>query len=212
MPVPSNIELYHIVHIDRLPSIISDGFLWSDAEVRQRSSPGTNIGIDKIKDRRLRNTLSSYSDLHVGECVPFYFCPRSVMLYLFYKGNHSSITYTDGQERIVHLVVDLNAVIHFASRESKRWVFTDSNAGSYYFNDFNDLQKLDQIDWAAVQAIHWADRREKKQAEFLIESRLPFDLIESIGVYSNREGETVRRMLRSSPHRPPVSVKREWYY
>ncbi|MFN8587276.1 MAG: DarT ssDNA thymidine ADP-ribosyltransferase family protein [Candidatus Eisenbacteria bacterium] len=41
--------------------------------------------------RRLEGLhLASYPDLFVGDCVPFYFCPRSVMLYLIYRGNHGA--------------------------------------------------------------------------------------------------------------------------
>jgi hypothetical protein len=78
--VPATPKIYHIVHIDKLPSIIADGCLWSDAEISQRSAGGSTIGMAKIKERSLNKALTSYPDLHVGECVPFYFCPRSVML------------------------------------------------------------------------------------------------------------------------------------
>ena len=85
MPVPAKPKIYHIVHVDRLPSIINDGWLWCDAEIVRRSPSGTIIGMDAIKQRRLKElTLTSHSDLHVGDCVPFYFCPRSVMLYLIH--------------------------------------------------------------------------------------------------------------------------------
>jgi hypothetical protein len=33
MPIPENPKIYHIVHVDRLPSIIADGNLWIGAEV-----------------------------------------------------------------------------------------------------------------------------------------------------------------------------------
>lgn len=109
--VPSTIKLYHIVHVDRLPSIIQDSFLWSDAEVQKRTSSGANIGMTSIKRRRLQKSLTSYPDLHVGECIPFYFCPRSVMLYMFYRNNHPDILYHGGQEPLIHLVTDLQQVI-----------------------------------------------------------------------------------------------------
>ena len=87
MLVPTEPKIYHIVHVDRLTSIISDGYLWSDAETRRRGVGRTGIGMDRIKKRRLEElTLSSHPDLFVGDCVPFYFCPRSVMLYLIFRG------------------------------------------------------------------------------------------------------------------------------
>lgn len=49
MPAPAKPKIYHIVHLDRLPSIATDGFLWCDAEVARRGSPGTGIGMNHIK-------------------------------------------------------------------------------------------------------------------------------------------------------------------
>ncbi|MBE7527723.1 MAG: DUF4433 domain-containing protein [Burkholderiales bacterium] len=37
-----------------------------------------SAGVAQIKQRRLTSCLNSYPDLRVGDCVPFYFCPRSV--------------------------------------------------------------------------------------------------------------------------------------
>ena len=81
MFVPMEPKIYHLIHVDRLPSIVSDGQLWCDAEMVQRDPAGTSIGISSIKERRLSLPLTSHPELHVGDCVPFYFCTRSVMLY-----------------------------------------------------------------------------------------------------------------------------------
>lgn len=70
MTVPAQPKIYHIVHVDRLPSIITDGYLWCDAQIVRRATSGTTIGMGKIKERRLQKTLNSFPDLHVGDCVP----------------------------------------------------------------------------------------------------------------------------------------------
>jgi hypothetical protein len=62
-------------------------------------------------------------------------------------------------------------------------VQTNSNAGSYYFHDFADLNDLDKIDWTALQAMQWSNAKDRKQAKFLIEKRFPCKLVEEIGVY-----------------------------
>lgn len=77
--IPANPKIYHIVHMDRLESIISNGYLLCDAKVKNNQFPGTTIGMETIKARRLGKTFNSHPSLHVGDCVPFYFCPRSVM-------------------------------------------------------------------------------------------------------------------------------------
>ena len=80
MQVPRQPKIYHIVHVDRLKSIIADNYIWCDAEILRRQPPGTTIGMNNIKQRRRTKRLSSHPDLCVGDCVPFYFCPRSIML------------------------------------------------------------------------------------------------------------------------------------
>jgi hypothetical protein len=196
MAVPAQPKLYHICHVDRLPSILADGGLWCDAEVVRRGPAGTTIGMSGIKQRRLSElTLSSHPTLHVGDCVPFYFCPRSVMLYLLHQGNHPELDYRGGQAPIIHLESDLRTVVAWANQHGRRWAFTLSNAGSYYFEDRRDLAKLDQIDWDAVQARDWRQCKEGKQAEFLVEHSVPVSLVERIGVHSRPFYEPVVNAL-----------------
>ena len=135
MAVPSHPKIYHIVHVDRLSSILQDGGLYCDAHVIRNALPGTTIGMSGIKERRLTHPLSSYPDLHVGDCVPFYFCPRSVMLYLIWKANHPDLAYRGGQKPIIHLAANLRDAVDWAATQPKRWVFTTTNAGSAFFDD-----------------------------------------------------------------------------
>lgn len=216
--VPEKLRIYHIVHMDRLPSIIADGHLWSDSEARRRRSPGTTVGMMEIKDRRLRSPLATHPDLTVGSCVPFYFCPRSVMLYLLHKGNREGVTYRGGQQQIVHLVADVPKTVAWADSAGLRWAFTLSNAGSGYFEDRSDLADLSEINWDAVNADTWSgtgvsrDIKEGKQAEFLVEERFPWHLLIGIGVFSQAQGEHVTRLTTGLSHKPQIKVLRHWYY
>jgi hypothetical protein len=214
MTVPANPKIYHIVHVDRLSSIIADGCLWCDAEVMRRAPQGTAIGMNKIKQRRLNELiLASHPNLYVGDCVPFYFCPRSIMLYLIHRANHEELTYQGGQGPIVHLQADLYASVAWADQESQqRWAFTLSNAGSYYFEDRCDLKQLHEINWSAVQATQWQLCKEGKQAEFLMQNNLPWHLVERIGVSSQSVYQQVIQMLQAAEHKPRTEIKPEWYY
>jgi hypothetical protein len=218
MPVPAQPKIYHIVHVDRLASIIADGSLWSDAEMVQRQGAGTTIGMSNIKARRLTElSLSCHPDLRVGQCTPFYFCSRSVMLYLIYRRNEE-LTYKGGQEPIVHFEADLNATIAWAQQNNRRWAFTLSNAGAYYFEDRSDIAQLSDINWDAVQARQWSGTgvsrsvKEGKQAEFLIERSFPWHLVERIGTFSQGYVPPVSDAMRGQAHRPRIEIRREWYY
>lgn len=215
---PEKVWIYHIVHKDRLQSIMDDGFLWSDAETRARASAGTTVGMMGIKNRRLATNLSSHPDLTVGACVPFYFCPRSIMLFLLHRGNHPEVTYRGGQEPIVHLVSELPPTVAWAGENELRWAFTLSNAGSSYFEDRADLGALDEIDWNAVTATKWSGNgvsrqvKEGKQAEFLVERCFPWTLVQGIGVRSEAVGRDVTRMMAGRAHKPTVKALPTWYY
>lgn len=213
--VPEQAKIYHIVHADRLPSIIVDQHLWCAAEIARRSPPGTTIGMPRIKQRRLNELrLASYPDLHVGDCVPFYFCPRSVMLYVIHRGNNPDLSYRDGQESVLHLEADLNVSVAWAQNYKRRWAFTLSNAAERSFEDRKDLSQLFEINWEAVQTNQWRapNIRRDKQAEFLMEYCFPWHLIERIGVHSQSVYERVMDALSVAAHRPQVEITQAWYY
>lgn len=215
---PALPKIYHIVHIDRLASIVADGGLWSDSVMSDRTASGTTIGMRSIKERRLRLELPCRPGLHVGECVPFYFCPRSVMLYLIHCANHEELEYRGGQEPIVHLQADLRVAVQWAESQAKRWAFTLSNAGATYIEDRCDLEQLGQINWSAVAASKWSGPgvstliKEGKQAEFLLEERFPWELVERIGVKSQGVARRAALATSGAAHRPPIEIRRDWYY
>ncbi len=209
---PDAPKIYHILHVDRLASVIADGFLWCDAALRQQARPGTSIGMNAIMQQRLTRPVKCHPGLNVGDCVPFYFCPRSVMLYTIYKKNHPGLDYHGGQDHIVHLEADLRETVDWAERNRRRWAFTLSNAGSGYFQDRCDLAQLDEIDWDAVPARDWRDCKEGKQAEFLVERSFSWALVQRVGARTPETRDRARKAMRSVAHRPAVTVERDWYY
>lgn len=213
MCIPANPKIYHIVHVDNLGSIINSTGLFSDRYLKNNNINRQIIGMDEIKERRLTKLrLKSYPDLYVGDCVPFYFCPRSIMLYVIHERS-SSISYKGGQESIIHLEADLYKTIQWADEQKRRWAFTSSNAGSYYFEDFKNIKQLGNIDWNSVRSISWRNHKEGKQAEFLIEDYFPLCLVERIGVLSPKMMTTVSNIKTAhSVTHPPCSLQSTWYY
>lgn len=75
----------------------------SDVAMIARGGPSASIGMSDIKQRRLGLPVKCHRSDKVGEYVPFYFCPRSIMLFLIHRANHPELTYQEGQEPIIHL-------------------------------------------------------------------------------------------------------------
>ena len=218
MLVPTEPKIYHIAHVDRLPSIIADGSLWCDAEMSGRTGTGTTIGMNNIKQARLTKTLQRLPGLHVGDCVPFYFCPRSVMLYVIHMANSPELAYRDGQGSILHLEADLRQTVDWAKKNNRRWAFTSCNARASYGENWSDLRRLDKLDWDAIQSHTWSGPgvdgavKEGKQAEFLLEHSFPWELVTGIGVHSTGIRRKVLGELQVARHQPPVEIKPDWYY
>ncbi|SDC53885.1 protein of unknown function [Sphingomonas sp. YR710] len=211
-PVPASPKIYHIVHVNKLASITADGFLYSDAIIAQRPAIGTVIGMNHIKQRRLQSLrLNSHPNLFVGQCVPFYFCPRSVMLNIISRGS-SDLEYKDGQGPIVHLVADLHQTVSWAQQNNLRWAFTLSSAATHHFEDRNDLSRLNEIDWDAINAHYWSSVRDQKQAEFLVENKYPWHLVEEIAVLNQGTGQRAGQAIAGAAHRPVVHIRPQWYY
>jgi hypothetical protein len=213
-PPPDRPKIYHILHVDKLPSVIADGELLCDAEIVQRGSAGTTIGMGSIKQRRLVLPIDCHPGDRVGDYVPFYFCPRSIMLYVIHRANHPELTYRGGQEPIVHLEADLRAVVSWATAQHRRWAFSLSNAGAHYTQFRSHLDDLGQIDWHAVTATDFrtADVKEGKQAEFLVHQSLPWELVERVGVLSPEVAQRAANAIHGAVHRPRIEVHRDWYY
>jgi len=212
--VPAAPKLYHITHVDNLPSIVADSVLWSDAALIQRGGPAASIGMGSIKARRLSLPVKCHAGDLVGGYVPFYFCPRSIMLFLIHCANHPQLTYRGGQGPIVHLELDLREVVAWADAQPRLWAFSLSNAGAVYAEFRSRADQLDQIDWTAVAATDFRDPfvKEGKQAEFLVRDSVPWQLVRRIGAQSRPVQQRAMQALGGAAHRPPVEVLRGWYY
>ena len=205
--------IYHITHIDTLASIIADGCLWSDHEIRQRDNKRVVIGYGTIKQRRLeRYRVSCHPQTFVGQYVPFYFCPRSPMLYIISEKN-PKLDYQDGQDRIVHLVSSIGMAVDAAGDQP--WAFSGGNAGAEYTQFCDNLDQIgDYVKWDDVNAKYWSDPtvKDRKQAEFLVYESFPWQSIMKVGAINQPVADEVNALLQNVDHKPKVVVKPRWYY
>jgi hypothetical protein len=170
--------------------------------------------MSKIKQRRLTLPVHCHPGDHVGDYVPFYFCPRSVMLYIIARANHEDLVYRGGQGPILHLQADLAATVAWAEAQGNRWAFSLSNAGAHYTEFRARFDQLSEVNWPAVASTNFRiqDVRDGKQAEFLLHSFFPWELIEQVGVATQEIGQQAVQILQAAAHRPQVMQQPGWYY
>lgn len=212
---PDRPKIYHITHIDNLLSITASMELISDANRITQGISCSLVGMSTIKQRRLEEIeVPCHSNTKVGQYVPFYFCPRSIMLYILHMGNHPEITYRDGQSQIVHLQADFYEVISWADANAVPWAFSNGNAGAFLTAFYNDPNQLGEIDWRAVGARDFRDAKikEGKQAEFLMFDVFPWTLIEKIGTINGTIATKVKTTLAKAEHQPVITIEPDWYF
>jgi hypothetical protein len=210
--VPTEAKIYHITHIGNLAGILRAGHLFSDARRIELGLECYLVGMSNIKQRRLNDlTVTCSPGTTVGQYVPFYFCPRSIMLYLLYMGNHPDLHYKGGQHPIVHLQADLNRTICWTEEHNVDWVFSVGNAGSRYAPFYNSKTDLERIDWPAVMNRDFRDPivKEAKQSEFLVFEAFPWQLIEKIGVI---DANMLARVAEIVENQLELRVEQQWYY
>lgn len=196
-----------------MSSIIEQGGLWSDSERIRYGLSYQKIGYQHIKDRRLRRSIPLPPGGVLGDYVPFYFAPRSPMLYTIDRGN--VLDYAEGQTPIVHLV----ACINFVMQNKLDCLFSDRHAELAHAEFSSDLAKINSIvDFDLMKQTYWndtkdyPDRKEKRQAEFLVYHFFPWQGIQMIGVINQIISDNVSIILEQSNHKPDVAVRRDWYY
>ena len=146
--------------------------------------------------------------------VPFYFGPRSPMLYALKNGRVEG--YSDGQEPLIYLVAYAEEI----AEGGCPFVFSDGHGIMKFSRWFDDLKDLHYVDWETVNDDFWADtvddndKKRRKQAEFLVRDFCPWSLIRGIGVFSDRTKHRVERNFSqySEELRRVVKVKKSWYY
>ncbi|MGI8631827.1 MAG: type II toxin-antitoxin system toxin DNA ADP-ribosyl transferase DarT [Solirubrobacterales bacterium] len=141
-PRPPPTLLYHFTHMENLPSIVAGGLL-CEAAGTARSS--VEVGNRRIKDQRRRRPVPVEPGGAVSDYVPFYFAPRSPMLYAINGGQVPE--YTDGQDPLLYLVTSVERLVELGLA----LVFTDRNATLGFARFSAGLDELDGlVDWTLM--------------------------------------------------------------
>lgn len=205
----------HFTHVGHLATVIEQGLL-SDTASHGAGVLAVEVGDLGIKDRRRGREVPVPPGGAVADYVPFYFAPRSPMMFSISKGNVPS--YQGGTARLIYLVTSLDR-LHGTGHEV---VLSDRNAVYAYadFRVFDPADPIDDdfIDWDLMGQRDWYNtdaepqRKERRMAEALVHERVAWDVITSIGVQSEIVAAEVRAILAAARSSIPVNVRPTWYF
>jgi len=129
------------------------------------------------------------------------------------------------QEDIVHFETTVASV----TQGGAPFVFFDRNATLALSTAYTDLSHLDAVDWdllteapqldgyckywkSRLDVERYAERMEKRQAEFLVRNCVPVSCFTRLGVVDEAKANEVRAALAQHRVNLPVQVIRDWYF
>lgn len=206
---PDIIRVCHFTHVRNLPGIMSGG-LRSDAACRREGLTVVEIGSAGIRERRLGLPVGDIGPGgYVGDYVPWYFGPRSPMMFTLARNNHA---YRGGLDDVVYLVSSVPRIISLG----RPWVASDRNAALNLAEFTADPGALPgHVSWEVIAARYWTDYpdgADLRAAEFLVHESVPWEAVEAIATRTRAVCEQVVAMLDGLVHSPRVTVRRDWYF
>ncbi|HYO70732.1 MAG TPA: DUF4433 domain-containing protein [Archangium sp.] len=212
---PCVTDIFHFTHIGNLPTILADGGLWSDSDCASRQKTVARSGSTEIKQRRLAMPIEAGVGRGgvVGDYVPFYYAPRSPMLYSISRGNVPGVQ--PDQDSLVYLVARAEDFT------PPNFVVTDGNAAAGFTSHYGTHQDIaTYVDWAVMRATYWnntdedGDRMRRRAAEFLVHQFVSWTAIRSVITRTEATKKAVEALYRqqNSLHQPPVTVNSSWHY
>lgn len=217
------LRIYHITPICNLASIAKAKVLQSNASLKQKKVAYGNIAYQGAQGKRATKLVERPPGETIHDYVPFYFAPRSPMLFTINNGNVPDCPYR--QSDIVHCVTTVETI----AENNLPFVFYDYNATLTIATCYSDLDDLDRIDWDLFYEHPrldgyckcWNSRRdvpryflrqETRQAEFLVHKKVPLKLMTMVGAYNEAKAAEVRQIFEDAHLELEVQAKSAWYF
>lgn len=207
---PEKALIWRILHRANLPWVLQNGIHCGNSSVR--SPEWVSIGNSELIDKRSVRPVPIPPGGALGDYVPFYFTPFSVMLRNIHTGWNGIKQLPNAD--IVILVSSLRRV----SELGLPFLFTDCHAYSGLASFFDDLALLDRIDWSLLQRRDFKrdpedpGKLERYQAEALVHQHVPLAALLGIVCYTDIVRAEIEGKMRDLGVALPVHTRPNWYF
>lgn len=202
---------YRITHIQNLPLILRHGIL--NKNHRDANGDYIDIGNPEIIDVRSTTPVKIDEYGMIGDYVPFYFTPKSMMLLNIITGYRAPVVPRRSRSEILVIRCLIDELTNLP-----QWFFTDGQGNDMATDHYHDLDELDTIDWEAIQKSNFKkndgdyDRPRRYQAEFLVHERVPLESIESLNVYNQEAADYVNEQLTRNNINLAVHIQPKYFF
>ncbi|MCC6848729.1 MAG: DUF4433 domain-containing protein [Deltaproteobacteria bacterium] len=209
---PEKARIFRITHVANVPWILQNGVHCRNSNVRDPAF--REIGNPDLIAKRTRRVVPIAPHGTLSDYVPFYFTPRSPMLFNI-KTGYNGVPQTPMSE----IVVLVSSLLRLREL-SVGFVFTDRHAYLQMATDSfsSDLADLRKIDWGILQASDFRRdpddpaKIERYQAEALVHQRVPVEALTGLACYSKERREELEAELTRQPVSLQVVVRPSWYF
>lgn len=209
-PVPTTV--LHFTHVNHLASIIEHGLV-ADSVAQAAGLLEVEVGNVGIKQARHDRAVPIAPFGVVADYVPFYFAPRSPMMFAIEHGNVP--TYAGGCDDLIYVATTAERLVELGLIV----LFTDRNAVLAVTSFVATLEQAEEsIDWPLMRARYWGntrdypDRRERRMAECLVHNLVPFEAFHRVVARNRRCATLAQATFDSLGIDMPVSVRPDWYF
>lgn len=206
---PEKALIFRITHVTNVPWILANGLHCSNGALADPKY--VQIGNPDLIARRAPRDVPVAPGGTLGDYIPFYFTPYSPML-LNIKTGYNGVTRRP-MEEIAIVVSSLREV----QKHPVGFVFTDRHAYLQAAEFYNDLERLDQIDWPILKVRDFKrnpedpGKFERYQAEALIHRHLPIAAVLGVVCYRAEEQEQLQGTCDNLALQTRVLCKPDWY-
>lgn len=202
--------LFRITHISNVPWILQNGLHCRSSGI---SDPNfRRIGNASLIDKRERFPVPIPPGGPLSDYVPFYFTPRSIMLFNIVTGHKD--TPVVPRSEIVTIVAKLRKIRSAGIRA----IFTDQHAVSNTARYFDDLGDLKEIDWGILRRSDFKHNPDdpgktlRYHAEALVHRFLPCEQIAGIACRGENEKGTLEEFGRAVGMDLKIVVRPDWFF
>lgn len=210
---PEPTPIYHFTHAKNLRGILEVERLHCKARLPSGSQV-VDTSHHSVQEKRRAKQVRCEPGGILHDYVPFYFAPRSPMMFVISKGGveeRSSDT-----KSLIYLVSSVQRV----QEMGLKFAFSDGHPTKAFTRFYNDVAYMDRVDWKVMKMRRWndtdedPDRSRRRQAEFLVHETFPWEAVEFLAVKNAEMKRRLDAFLSEnwSDRVKYVEVHADWYF
>jgi len=207
---PEAARIFRITHVRNVPWILDHGL---HCQTSNLADPNfVPIGMPDLIEKRATRIVPLAPGGPLGDYVPFYFTPWSIMMFNIKTGHNNVIQRPNAE--IAILVSSLPRL----NELRVLFLFTSGHAYMQESEYFDDLANLSRIDWDLLKRRDFKRDPEdpgklgRYQAEALVHRHLPIEALLGIACYDSATQTGLEAEVRQRRLTTPIKAIPEWYF